>query len=292
MNQPVDHNPQPPARVGQATLIEQSRAAAEVHGRIVVAQQVPRDVQAAVAEMRESCGQLGLAERAFFRYPKGGQTVSGESIHLARELARCWRNMDFGISELSRDMGNGESEMYAFAWDMQANTRNSQTFIVPHARDTKQGIKPIIDLRDVYENNANMGARRLRAAILAILPPWFVEEAKDLCAKTLKDGGGKPLAQRIADAVRAFEGIGIVPAQMETKVGRPPAKWTDYDVAQLGIVFKSISRGEVSKDEEFAPVRVTVGEIAANAPAPAPAPVPAEPTNPLTYSAQEIAEGS
>jgi hypothetical protein len=61
----------------------------------------------------------------------------------------------------------------------------------------------------VYENNANMGARRLREAIFAILPTWFTEEAKDICTATLRDGGGKPLAQRIADAIKVFEALGI-----------------------------------------------------------------------------------
>jgi len=48
-----------------------------VQAAVVVAQQCPRDIQAAVAEMRESCKQMTLAERAFYRYPKGGQTITG-----------------------------------------------------------------------------------------------------------------------------------------------------------------------------------------------------------------------
>lgn len=290
-----EHSPMAPqpARIGQATAIEQSRAAAEVHGRILVAQSVPRDTAAAIAEMRESCAQLGLAERAFYRYPKGGQTVTGESIHLARELARCWRNMDFGISELSRNFAAGESEMYAFAWDMQANTRNSQTFIVPHARDTKRGVQPLIDLRDVYENNANMGARRLRAAILAVLPPWFVEEAKTLCYQTLAKGeSGKSLAQSIADVVKAFEdAAGVTVGQLETKLSRKTTQWTAHDLAQLRVTYTSIARGEVTVEDEFPPVRVTVEEIANNVPAPATPPVD-EPSHPGQYTPDEIAEGS
>ncbi len=249
------------AFISQATAIEQARAVAEVQAAIVVAQQVPRSMQRAIEEMRDSCRQQALAERSFFRYSRAGSAVTGPTVHLARELARCFGNVQYGIAELRRDDVKGESEMQAFAWDVERNTRNSNTFVVPHARDTKNGRKPIVDLRDVYENNANMGARRLREAIFAILPTWFTEEAKDLCTATLRDGGGKPLAQRIADAVKLYEGIGVTVDQLEQKQGRARDKWTEHDMAAIGVAFKSIQRGEITVEEEFPQQRVTPDEI-------------------------------
>jgi hypothetical protein len=243
-----------PARIGQGTAVEQSRAVAEVQAAIVVAQQCPRDINAAIAEMRQSCQQMFLAERAFFRYSRG----SG--------------NIQYGLVEMRRDDEFGQSEMQAFAWDVEKNSRNSSTFIVPHKRDQKGGPKQLTDMRDIYENNANNGARRVREAIFAILPPWFVEEAKQICTKTLADGGGRPLPQRIADAIRAFEGIGITQDRIETKLGRPSGKWTEHDVAQLLVAFQSIQRGEVTADEEFPLPRVTVDEIKQQATTPPPAP--------------------
>lgn len=253
--------PRVPAKIGQATAVEQSRAVAEVHAAIVVAQQCPRSLTRALAQMRESCAQQALADRAFFRYPRSGSTVSGPSVHLARELARTWGNVQFGIAELVRDDGHGQSEMLAFAWDVETNTRSSNTFIVPHMRDTREGAKQLTDMRDIYENNANNGARRLREAIFSILPPWFVEEAKDLCNKTLTDGGGKPLPQRIADAIRVFGALGVTPGQMEVKVGSARDQWTEHDVAQLGVIYKSLERGEIRKEEEFAPERLTMADL-------------------------------
>lgn len=272
----VQTRPAPaPALVGQATAIEQSRAIAEVQAAVYVAQQMPRDMQAAIAAMRESTDFLGLAERAFYSYPKGRDeggrsvTVTGPTIHLARELARIWGNVQYGIAELRRDDDAGESEMQAFAWDLQTNTRPSTIFIVPHARDTKNGRKPIVDLRDVYENNANQGARRVREQIFAILPPWFRDEAIARCRATLQrgsDGGqpAKPLATRVADAVKLFEGLGISVEQLEAKVGQPRSKWNEHDVAELGIVYRSIERGEASREDEF-PRRVTAAEITGQA---------------------------
>lgn len=262
MNQPV-HIPSSsgPARIGQGTAVEQSRAAAEVQAAVVVAQQCPRSIQNAITEMRASCQQMTLAERAFYRYPKGGQTVTGASVHLARELARCWGNLQYGLVEMRRDDEYGQSEMQAFAWDVQTNSRNSSTFIVPHRRDTKDGPKQVTDMRDIYELNTNNGSRRVREAIFAILPPWFVEEAKDLCNQTLRNGGGKPLNVRVADAIKAFEGIGVTADRIENRFERASDKWTEHDVAQLLVIFKSIQRGEVTAEDEFPPQRVSTDEL-------------------------------
>lgn len=260
-----------PARVGQATAVEQSRAVAEVEAAIVVAMRHPRDPAAAIRMMREACQQPRLAERAFFRFPRGRDIngkpvfVSGPSIHLARELARCWGNVQYGIAEMRRDDDAAQSEMLAFAWDVQTNTRNSSAFINPHMRDKSGGPERLTDMRDIYESNANAGARRVREAIFAILPTWFVEEAEDLCHKTLSEGGGKPLAQQVADAITGFANTGITQAQIEAKLGRPSAEWIEQDVAQLRVIYRSIQRGEVSQDEEFPPATapVTAGEITA-----------------------------
>lgn len=264
--------------IGQATAVEQARAVAEVQAAVVVAQQVPRDMQAAIAAMRESTDFMGLAERAFFSYSRAGSTISGPTIHVARELARIWGNVQYGIAELRRDDEAGLSEMQAYAWDVQTNTRSSTIFIVPHKRDTRQGTKPIVELRDVYENNANQGARRVREQIFAILPPWFKDEALDRCAATLKrgsDGGqpAKPLAARVADAVKRFEDIGVTADQLEAKVDRARAKWNEHDVTQLGILFRTIERGETRKEDEFPQRRLTAAQ-ATGQPTPEPAVVP------------------
>lgn len=252
-----------PARVSQSTSIEQSRAVAEVQAAVVVAQQRPRTEPLALAAVVETCKRRTVAERAFYRFPRGNGHVTGESIHLAREIARCWGNLDYGIRELARDDVRGESEMLAFAWDLQTNTRVTNTFIAPHRRDRKDGGKILTELRDIYENNANLGARRLRECIFAVLPSWLIEEAKRVCDTTLEGDDTKPLAMRIADCIAAFDGIGIIVDQLETKLGRRAQHWTTLDVVQLGVIFRSITRGEVTKDEEFPPARVTGAEILA-----------------------------
>lgn len=282
----IDSAAPAPGRVGQGTAIEQSRAIAEVQAAVVVAQQCRRSFTVARAMMQESCRQLRLAQRAFYRFPRGDKTVTGSTVYLARELARCWQNVQYGVTELRRDDLARQSEMLAWAWDVETNVRATSTFIVPHKRDTKKGPQDIIDIRDIYENNANAGARRLRQVIFSIVPPHFVEEAEDLCARTLKAGDGRDLAERVDSAVAVFDRLGVSLARLETKLGRTRDRWDTYDLAQLTTAHRGIERGDIDADLEFpdlAAARITAADVLEATVAPtsttstAPAPKAAEP---------------
>lgn len=265
----LDRMQQQSARTTQVTQVEQSRAVAEVQAAVVVAQQCPRDSAKARDEMLASCRTPGLAERAFYSVPNRG---SGPTVHLARELARIWGNVQYGVHELSRDDVAGMSEVQAFAWDVQTNTRSTRTFQVPHERMRGRDRAKLTDLGDIYLNNQNQGARAVREAIFSILPPWLVEEAKATCDATLKHGGGKPLAQRVSDALKAFDGIGVAQSRLERRVGRSSAQWTDGDVARLVVDFRTVERGESSVDDLF-PDGVEVEMPARRSPKRAPAAV-------------------
>ncbi|GAB3156520.1 hypothetical protein GCM10027258_63080 [Amycolatopsis stemonae] len=240
-----------PGRIGQGTAVEQSRAVAQVQAMVVVAQQFPRDMQKAIRMMRESCRYPQLAKRAFYKFPRGGTSVQGETVYLMRELLRIWGNAECGVVEMRSDYEAGESEMLSYAWDLETNSRVSKTFVVKHTRDVDGGTAPLTQGRDIYENNANHAARRERECIKSILPPWFVDEAKELCLKTLQDGGGVPLDKRIANLAAHYAQDGITMDDLERKVGRPHTKWTPVDAANIEITLTSLRNGETTRDLEF-----------------------------------------
>ena len=268
MNFPAQMPTAPGAdRIGQGTAVEQSRAVAEVQAAIYVARQFPREIGRARNTMQAACQSMALAGKAFYRFPRSGGAVEGSTIHLAKALAQSFGNLQYGVTELRRDDDYRQSEMQAWAWDVENNTRHVLTFIVPHARFAKGKVEALIDLRDIYENNANNGARRLREAIFATLPDWFIEEAEDLCRQTLNNGDGKPLPERIEGAVQVFAGLGITADRLEQKLGRKRDQWTGPDIAQLLITHKSIQRREIAIEDEFPQARITGGEIKSKAPA-------------------------
>lgn len=251
MTDPRDIALPQPARIGQGTAIEQSRAVAEVYAAVMIARDMPRSVSRAVRAMEEACAQPELAAKAFYAFPRSGKTVKGPSIHLARELARCWGNIQYSVAELRRDDDHGQSEMLAYAWDLESNTRPSAIFIVPHKRDTKDGPKTLTDMRDLYENNANNGARRVRECIFAVLPVWFRERAEALCLHTAANGGGKPHAERVSNILKWLETVNVTEADAARKLGRPSNDWTGADLAELGVLLDSIKQGTVTREEAF-----------------------------------------
>ena len=144
--------------INQGTVaIEASRAIAEAQGKLVIAKRFPRDEVQAYNRVAQACQRKGIAEKAFYSYNRGGGTVSGPTIRFAEELARCWGNIDYGIKELSQD--DGKSEMQAYAWDLETNAQSVQNFTNPHIREVGGKAKVLTSQRDIYEINANMGAR-------------------------------------------------------------------------------------------------------------------------------------
>lgn len=252
------------AAASQATSIEQSRAIADVQAAVTVAQNCPRDMADAEREMEYVCSRLDMAEQAFYQVTNRG---SGPSVHLMRELARIWGNVDYGVKELARNDDKGESEVLATCWDMQKNTRSSRTFIVPHQRMRAGQRTQLVDLTDIYLNNQNVGARAVRECIQTILPRWFTEKAQDICRHTLEHGEGEPLQDRINTMVTWFrDKIGVTEKQLEARLGKKRGAWSAEDVAQMKIAGKSITAGEVGRDEIFPPIDAeTVDEIACTA---------------------------
>jgi hypothetical protein len=255
-------------RAGQSTQIEQARAMAEVHAMMRIAQDFPRVPSLAADRMRDACSHMALAERAFYRFPRGDKQVSGPSVHLARELARCWGNIDYGVKELYRNDYALESEMQAHAWDIEVNARNVAGFIVPHKRDVGNTTKPLYSMREIYESNANAGARRLRECIFAVLPVWFRTEAQQLCMATLERGSdpgkqAKPLNERVEIAIRMFGSKGVHADRLADKIGKPEGHWTAADVAALSVIWQSLQAGETTVELEFPTVFIRAEDIAA-----------------------------
>jgi hypothetical protein len=237
-------------KINQGTVaIEASRAIAEAQGKLVIAKRFPRDEVAAYAKAMEACQRPTMAEKAFYSFPRGGQTVEGPTIRFAEELARCWGNIDYGIKELSQD--DGKSEMQAYAWDLETNAQSVQNFTNPHQREQGKKMVTLTSQRDIYENNANMATRRLRSRILAILPAWFVEDAIAECKKTLAGRNDAPLIDRVKKMVVQFAKLGVTQEQIERRLKRKVDTMTADDFTEYVGIYNAIKGGESKIAEWF-----------------------------------------
>ena len=262
-------NPQTPGglpvafgNINQGTVaIEASRAIAEAQSKLFIAKQFPRDESEAMNKMKRACSRMSLATKAFYSFPRGGQTVTGPTIRFAEELARCWGNIDYGIKELSQD--DGKSELQAYAWDLETNTQSVQNFTNPHKREkndrkTHQVVmEDLTSQRDIYENNANMATRRLRARILAVLPAWFVDDAILACQATLKGDGKASFEERKTNLITEFDRLGVDAATLKRYLKHDAMDMDTDEFIHLIGVFNSIKTGERKAKEWFDPDSAT-----------------------------------
>ena len=249
----------PSDNINQGTVaIEANRAIAEAQGKLVIAKRFPRNQVDAFKNVMEACQRKGIAEKAFYSYKRGGQVVSGPTIRFAEELARCWGNIDYGIKELSQD--DGKSEMQAYAWDLETNTISVQNFTNPHYREVKGERKKLTSDRDIYEVNANMGARRLRSRILAILPNDLVESAIAMCKKTLEGGNDIPLIDKVRNMVNGFSRFGVTREQIEKYMGHKIDETSGSDISELVGIYNSIKEGN-SKPSDWFESQIEANEL-------------------------------
>lgn len=244
----ADRDSSPVQRTTQTEMLV-SRQAQEVQAAMVIAKRFPRDEVESYNRILRACQRKSLAEQSMYEYPRGGTKVTGPSIRLAEAMAQNWGNLDYGIIELEQK--NGESQVMAYAWDLETNTRQTKIFSVPHIRSTKKGNIPLTDPRDIYELVANQGARRVRACILGVIPGDVVDSAVDECQKTLMNGNTEPLIDRVRKGIKLFEDKFAVSQQMiEKYIGCKSEAFSENDMLRLNNIYRSLRDG-MSKREDY-----------------------------------------
>lgn len=242
-------NKQPMARSVGAEIVA-SREAQEVQVAMVAAKRFPRDEVSAYARILRDCQRTSLAEKAMYEYPRGGQVVTGPSIHLAKTLARGWGNIDSGFKVLEQTAK--ESTVMAYCWDLETNYRETKVFSVQHIRETKKGAYPLTDPRDIYELVANQAARRERSCILSVIPGDVVDAAVGQCNVTLSGKSSIPLVDMVRTLVQKFqEKYGVTAEMLETYIGCKKEAFSQQSVVRLKNVYNTLRDGSASVEQYF-----------------------------------------
>ena len=235
---------------GVGTEMMVSRQAQEVQAAMVIAKKFPRNEVESYSRIMRACQRKSLAEQAMYEYPRGGTKVTGPSIRLAEAMAQNWGNLDFGYIEL--EQRNGESQVMAYAWDLETNTRQTKVFSVPHIRSTKKGNTVLEDPRDIYELVANQAARRVRACILGIMPGDVIDSAIAQCEQTLIGDTKAPLIDLVRDMAEIFQKEFSVPLKaIEAYIGCKSEAFTMNDLIRLKKVYKSLKDGMAKREDYF-----------------------------------------
>ncbi len=212
---------------------------------IIVARRFPRDEKAARARLLQSCERPGFAEDALYSFPRGGATIEGPGVNLAREASRVWGNMRYG-TEIVRD-DDETVQIRGWAYDVEANNKSSAEDFFKKLVQRKMGkqtvwVKP--DERDMRELINRRGAILERNSLLKLLPPDLIEEAKECCKETMRRAAKHRPDESREKLVTAFRELGITAEMIVTQLLHHPLhQITPDEIAQLRRIYKAIQEG-------------------------------------------------
>jgi hypothetical protein len=228
---------------GALVQVEVQRGIAEIQARMMLARANPRDPVKCLDLILQDCTNMALAEEAVYDYARGGTKISAPSIKLIQAIARRWGNIASGITEISR--ANGSSEMLAEAWDLESGYYDYRKFQVKHWRDRdkgKGGGYQLTDERDIYELTANMGQRRKRAVMEAVIPTDVVEAAVAQCEVTMK-AKADTSPEHMKKMIEAFGAFSVTKEQIEKRIQRRIDAIQPAQVVSLKKIYASLRDG-------------------------------------------------
>jgi hypothetical protein len=253
---PTDNGWQPPAEQDAGALAIVQREKTEIESAIVVAKRFPRDEAGAYTRIMRSCDRPGFAEGARYAFPRGGASVTGPSVQLARELARCWGNVRYGLRIV--DVTDDQVHIRGYALDLESNNYVEVEDRFARLVQRKQNgrtawVSP--DERDLRELVNRRGAICVRNAILQLLPPDVIEDAVRAAEGTLRKAASGELKQDRQAAIRrlalAFDGLGVTTEMLTDHLGHDLDLITEEELADLRGVYASIRDGNTKRADHF-----------------------------------------
>lgn len=233
------------------------REQSEIQAAIASAKYFPRNEVAAALQVTKSFARPGLAEAARYSFPRGGKTISGPSVDCARELARVWGNLRYGIRVIS--MTEEMVHIRGFAIDLETNSQTEyedsfKRLVQRKGRDGEtRWVEP--DERDLRELISRRGAILYRNAVLSILPPDLVDSALSTADKTIRSLASGELKASREDVVKniasRFDQLGVSVAMLEGYLGHALTDANADEVTDLKTIGKSLADGVTKREDHF-----------------------------------------
>jgi hypothetical protein len=226
---------------------ESEGARALVEARLTIAQRFPRSEDDAFGKLIRSCKRKSFAEKVAYAFPRGNTTVTGPTVDLAREAARCFGNLDYGFEIVNED--DEWRHIAAYAHDLEMNTRVAaeDSFRKLIQRRVRGGggatewIKP--DERDLRELTNRRAALLIRNCILQLLPKDMIDDALLEAKKTERAAVGENIEDHRKRVIVGFGEIGVPAKELERYLGHPIGSSSESEIVKLREIYTSIKDG-------------------------------------------------
>ena len=234
-----------------ATTPQVAASVEEIRGAILMAKHFPRDYKKLISDVDALCKRETFARSATYSYPRGGSTITGPSVKLARGLAQVYGNIRYGY-----DLKIGQDDtatVIGWAWDLENNTRAEVTHVFKRLiqrknKDTGETVWVQPDERDFRELVSKNGAISERNAILKVVGQELVEDATGICRQTIKLGikDAKGEQKRL---IIEFKRFGVSSSMLDEYVGS--TEWSTDNIVELTEIYNSIKDGQTTRDDYF-----------------------------------------
>lgn len=257
-----------------AAVIERERA--ELETACTMAARFPRQrvsVDEACLAMCETPALARPKGGAWYAFPRGGKTITGPTVKLARAMAARWGHVSSGVRVLARTEEHVHIE--AFAHDRQTGVRFSFEDFFPILVQRKQGKGPdavtvmvVPDERDTRGLIARRGAYLERNCLLKLMPPELVEACMDAARRAAGRQIAKTLEVERVETLRAWKAMGISKARLEERLGCSLEETSGDQLAEMEALYMGIASKETTLAAVFPPksAEVDEGKVTAGAP--------------------------
>lgn len=223
----------------------------EIQATVMVAKRFPRNTDKAFGRLMQACARKTMATSATYSFPRGGSTVSGPSVNLARVAAQCWENVRWGLDILRDDPDS--VHIRGWAWDVETNVKVAadDSFRKVVQRKPKGGGKAVDvrpDERDLRELINRRGAILVRNCLLQIIPKDLIEDAMGVCKQTIKDGIKDPKGER-KRLILGFQSFGVTVDMLAGYLGT--ADWTTDELVTMTEILNALQDGQAKVSDFF-----------------------------------------
>lgn len=217
--------------------------------QIATAKRYPRNVQRAISNSIAIITlDVETAKTCHYSVPRGGKSVSGPSVHLAKILAQNWGNMRIQAKVIGTDQKHVSSE--GMCWDLESNLAVKTT--VNRSIMGKFG-RYSDDMITVTGNASN--SISMRNAILSVIPKGVVDKCYNV-AKAMITGDISDETKLIAKRKQVVDGLkdtyNIKEEEVLAAVGKQAINHlTADDIIVLIGVGQAIRDGDTTVEEAF-----------------------------------------
>lgn len=249
------------ASTAMAAAEQRDKAAIQVAAEMSV--RYPRNEMLARERGLASCRSIVVAEHAEYSFPRGGQRITGPTVALVREMARCWGNIRYGYEIV--DSANGRLRIIGWAWDMDPSSnvcvQTADEFeLRVQRKDRETGETRWVDAdeRDARELLNKRAAICERNALKKLLPQYLIDEALAACANTRQQGFVDKLKKdrpgTVAKLIRGWSKKNVTEAMLADYLGHKVETVTPDEMSELHAAWQSIEEGASKVDDHFSRV--------------------------------------